>query len=316
MPPLLQDLVEKVRFGEPKIRENLTLFPIYVEPGAGETVPYLLLEEAFQTGCLEIGEVSQAGSVNTVLIANSAGQPVLILDGEEILGAKQNRMVNATILIAANTKMKVPVSCVERGRWSYTAPSFDRAGEFGYSTLRKQKARQVAYSLKRVQEFTADQGAIWDEVDRKQEKMKTRSQTDALNEVYRSHAEQLQDLIGGFEMQAGQSGVAVYINNRFACLDLFDRPETLPKLWEKLLRSYAMDALEAGEEKAAAGSPDPRAVLESIARGECSFYPSVGLGSDLRLEGPGVVGAGLALDDCILHFSVFANEQDNAREAE
>lgn len=39
---------------------------------------------------------------------------VLILDGEEILGAKQNRMVNATILIAAHTKVKVPVSCVER----------------------------------------------------------------------------------------------------------------------------------------------------------------------------------------------------------
>ena len=118
MPLFLQDLVKKIRFGEPQNRENLTLYPIFVESGGEGSIQYLLLEEALQMGCLEIGEVSLSGSVNTVLIANSAAQPVLIFDGEEILGAKQNRMVNATILIAAQTKLKVPVSCVERGRWS------------------------------------------------------------------------------------------------------------------------------------------------------------------------------------------------------
>src|SRR5690554_3713557 len=132
---LLQDLLGKIRLGEPQARENLILYPIFVETGAEKRVPYLLLEEALQMGCLEIGEVSQSGSVNTVLVANNAAQPVLIFDGEELLGAKQNRMVNATILIAAQTKVEVPVSCVERGRWRYTAPVFDRAGEFGYSAL-------------------------------------------------------------------------------------------------------------------------------------------------------------------------------------
>ena len=37
-------------------------------------------------------------------------RPVFILDGEEITEAKQNRMVNATILVAAERKTAVPVS--------------------------------------------------------------------------------------------------------------------------------------------------------------------------------------------------------------
>ncbi len=307
---LLQNLLERTKFGEPQSGANLILFPLFVEPGMDGATPYLLLDEAFRAECLEVSEVSETGSVDRVLVFNRAEQPVLILDGEEILGAKQNRMVNATILIAANTKVKVPVSCVERGRWSCRSPLFERSGEFGYSVLRKEKARQVAFNLEQSQEFITDQGAIWAEIDRKQERMKSRSKTDALHQIYRDYTEELQSLISGFKIQNGQNGVAVFINNRFVCLDLFDRPETLSRLWEKLLRSYAMDALEAREEKATAGDPDPQAVLDAIAGSKCNTYSSVGLGSDLRLAGSGIVGAGLALGQALLHFSVFADEVD------
>lgn len=81
---------------------------------------------------------------------------------------------------------------------------------------------------------------------------------------------------------------------------------------KKLLKSYALDALEVRKGKAAAARPDPQGVLDSLARGECSFYPSVGLGSDLRVAGPEIIGAGLALEDHLLHFSAFANEKDDA----
>lgn len=102
--------------------------------------------------------------------------------------------------------------------------------------------------------------------------------------------------------------MAVFINNRFACLDLFDRPETLSSLWEKLLKSYAMEALEAGAEWEKPAAPDLGTIIDAISRSECSTFPSVGLGRDMRLVGAGIVGAGLTLEDRVLHLGVFADD--------
>lgn len=307
MSEVIQNLAGKLEFGDPVVKGNLVLFPLFTAV-KGETVPYLLLEEAIKTGGLVIEEVNGDGRVNTIVMANHTGQAVLLLDGDEILGAKQNRIINATILVAAGERVEVPVSCVERGRWSDRAARFDRVGEFGYSTLRKQKAEVIACCLKRVQRFDADQHAIWDEIERKQDRMAAPSATGALHEVYRKTGDELKSMIGRLEPAEGQTGVAVFINNRFVCLDLFDRPETLPKIWEKLLRSYAMEALEEKAEKSVSPPVDIKKILDSISSAECAVYPSVGLGHDLRLSGAGIIGAALALNNRLIHLSVFNDE--------
>ena len=61
----------------------------------------------------------QAGSVPFLKVANRADRPLLPLDGEELLGAKQNRILNTTVRVAAHTEVTIPVSCVEQGRWGY-----------------------------------------------------------------------------------------------------------------------------------------------------------------------------------------------------
>lgn len=50
---------------------------------------------------------------------NNAVAPLILIDGEEIIGGDQNRIINSTILIDANSEMAVPVSCTENGRWAY-----------------------------------------------------------------------------------------------------------------------------------------------------------------------------------------------------
>jgi hypothetical protein len=302
----LKEFTRSANYGEPLVSGNLAVFPLFIE-GGGEGFSYLLLEEALQKECLEIEEVSESGNVNTIMITNYADEPVLILDGDQILGAKQNRMINATILVpAACKRMEVPVSCVERGRWRYRSRGFDRAGDFGYSKLRKEKAEQVHYSLKRERRFDADQGAIWSEIDRKQAAMHAASPTDALHEVYEQRGEELDDMVNRLNPADGQQGIAVFINDRFVCLDLFDSPQTLAKLWKRLLKSYAMEALEQNNGKSPGLSTQFEKVREAIAVSECSAFPSVGLGSDVRMTGPGIVGAGLAVDDRFLHLSVFS----------
>jgi hypothetical protein len=46
------------------------------------------------------------------------------LAGEELVGSKQNRIVNTTMLIQAKSTPVIPVSCVEQGRWNYRSPRF------------------------------------------------------------------------------------------------------------------------------------------------------------------------------------------------
>jgi hypothetical protein len=74
------------------------------------------------------GAVSEAGSVPELLVKNLAPSPVLILDGEELIGAKQNRIVNLAILVAAGQTLRIPVSCVEAGRWVHRSREFAAAG--------------------------------------------------------------------------------------------------------------------------------------------------------------------------------------------
>ena len=67
-------------------------------------------------------EVSEGGHVpETEEIVNEGELSVLLLDGEELLGAKQNRVLNLTILVPAHQTCVVPVSCVESGRWHHVS---------------------------------------------------------------------------------------------------------------------------------------------------------------------------------------------------
>ena len=62
-----------------------------------------IVAEARQQGLAAVTEVSESGSVPTLLLDNTADEALFLLDGEELIGAKQNRILNTTILIAAGS---------------------------------------------------------------------------------------------------------------------------------------------------------------------------------------------------------------------
>lgn len=308
----ISNLAGQLKVGEPLQSGPLTVYPLFeieeheTVKGKHEPLQYLLLTEALDQQNFVIGEACESGEVNTVVITNMTAMPVLILDGEEIVGAKQNRMVNATILVAAGKVTAIPVSCVERGRWHYRSEQFAKSETFGYSTLRRQKAEQVQLNLQAQRGFAADQSAIWEEIDLKQARMGTHSPTSALHDSYEHYSEKLNKMIESIKLQPGQTGVMVYINNRFTCLDLFDKAETLSKLWFRLLKSYAVEALSTETRKKKSPAPAPATVIEAVDKGEYLKYPSVGLGQDIRLKGQDIVGAGLVIEQQIVHLSVFS----------
>ena len=141
----IQRFLEKVKLGGKQSHLNMTLFPLLASD-AGEP-DYLILEEALGQGAVEVTEVSQAGSVPDLKLINKSSNKLLVVDGEELVGAKQNRIVNATFLIAGQTEINIPVSCVEQGRWSYRSQKFASGEKVMPSSMRREHQKVVAMSL-------------------------------------------------------------------------------------------------------------------------------------------------------------------------
>jgi hypothetical protein len=112
-------------------------------------------------GEARVTEVSEAGSVPFLTVANGADRPLLLLDGEELIGAKQNRILNTTVLVGAHTEVTIPVSCVEQGRWGYRGRQFRPGDASLYASLRARKAAHVSQSVRAGRGHRADQGEVW-----------------------------------------------------------------------------------------------------------------------------------------------------------
>ncbi|MBI5192508.1 MAG: hypothetical protein HZA08_03570 [Nitrospirae bacterium] len=97
------------RVNEPQTYENLTIFPLFREEAPGTY--YLMLDEALKKGIVTVTEVNDTGRFAELWLRNDADIPILLLDGEELAGAKQDRILNASILVPAETAMTDPKLC-------------------------------------------------------------------------------------------------------------------------------------------------------------------------------------------------------------
>lgn len=306
------EFLKNLQVGEVQVYENLAIFPLlsaeFKEPG------YILLDEALALGVIEIGEANNQGIVNEILVHNKADRPVLLLDGEILIGAKQNRVVNASTMVGPKGKVKIPVSCVEQQRWQYRSEKFTESKHFSYARMRAQKNEQVSQCLFSLGAFAADQGAIWDEVDRKQRKMKVESSTGAVNDVYEGYEEKLSRYRDAFQPVVGQAGAAVFVNGEFTCLDVFDSTVSLQKLYRKMIESYALDALElAGQEKKMADVRAINDLLDRVGDYKVDAYSSVGLGENIRISARGITGSCLAVEGKVIHLALFAAAIEDGR---
>jgi len=117
----------------PSTFKNLSLFPLHRPDLTASEPDYLLLEEAIMGELARVTEVGAAGSVPELKFENGAEKPVLLLDGEELIGAKQDRVLSLTILAPPMHTTLIPVSCVEAGRWRMATPDFQPADHVMYS---------------------------------------------------------------------------------------------------------------------------------------------------------------------------------------
>jgi len=155
--PEVAKLLATLLTGEPVTHGALGVIPL-LAPNLDDP-DWLTLEEAGDHA--RVTEVSEAGSVPFLQVANEAGRRLLLLDGEELIGAKQNRILNTTVLVAAHTEVTIPVSCVEQGRWGYRGRQFRPGDASLYASLRARKAAHVSQSVRAGRGHRADQGEVW-----------------------------------------------------------------------------------------------------------------------------------------------------------
>lgn len=294
--------------GEPLTFAGLTMVPLLDGPPRGEA--YLTLDDAVATGSFRVTEVSEAGSVPELLVVNDLEERVLIVDGEELVGAKQNRIVNLSVLVPPRSRIHLPVSCVEAGRWHHRTRHFGTAPRTYYASGRAMKARAVTSSLRAVGRAVSDQSAIWDDIARKADRFEARSETGAMDVLFERSAPALRRLESRFEPRPGQVGAVFLIDGAPAGIDVFDSAETWRKLSPKLVASYGLDAVDvaAPQSQPPAAPVVGRLVADLLARaGELRVerYPAAGLGEDVRLSGPSLAGGALVVDERLVHLAVF-----------
>jgi hypothetical protein len=125
---------------DPVISGGLALFPVF---STSPAAPHYLTGPEADTGkLLTVGELEDGASVPTLLVENHGTEPVLLVEGETLVGARQNRTLNVSVLVGAGTKIEIPVVCVEAGRWGEARP-MGRSGHHAPTDLRRVKSETV-----------------------------------------------------------------------------------------------------------------------------------------------------------------------------
>ena len=310
MPTIAHEL-ESITIGDPVHFGGLTIFPLFRSGSVLPEPSYTLLEEAIARGIARVTEVGEGGSVPELRFENLGEKAVLLLDGEELIGAKQNRVVNLTILAPAKQVIVIPVSCVEAHRWNANTEDFKPAEHVMYSRARAAKAAQVSSSMAAGVSRRSDQSAIWDEIAAKSERLGAISPTQAMNAMYESMAVSIDTYLRAFVWAERQAGVIFAIGKETMGLDLMDHPYTMRTMLPKLVRSYALDAVETPHSVAVTAA-EAAEFLHRIGKAKRLIRPAVGIGDEVRLSGGGIAGAALWAEQRYIHICAFTAHGDGA----
>lgn len=217
---------------------------------------YLTLRRGIRAGFVEVTEC-EVSTVGTVLARNNASIPLVLIDGDEIVGAKQNRIMNRSLIIPPKTAMPVSVSCTEQGRWhygrtrrnlfnDYDREDFDDRRElfehFGCSDFAADFSTRRAKS-RNLYEDRDCQSSVWSSISDLERKTAYRSRTSALNDNYENHRSIHDNYLKHFKLEFGQSGAIFVINGQIKGLELFHNPLIYQEYHEKIFRSYIMEAI-------------------------------------------------------------------------
>jgi len=199
----------------------------------GEGLRFVPAVSTIDKGELEIREVRQEGSVNTLLAVNFSDQYCLLTDMDLLKGAKQNRVVNTSVLLAPNAKREIRVSCVERSRWSYDSPDFKSAPSVMDPKMRAAKAASLSADMEGMVSET--QSKIWNLINQEMAAHNIFSGTEDYNSVLESKVSMPHSKFS-FNHEKRCNGLAIFDGRKLVSFDIFGNRDVYSYYFERLTR--------------------------------------------------------------------------------
>ena len=199
------------------------------------------LHKAFELGYVIVKELPSE-RVNSIELENTSSKYVFILDGDILKGAKQNRVVNTSVLVAPKSKIILPVSCVEEGRWRFNSDKFRPSDEVAHKSIRYSKLKTISES--RVQNnvsFSADQGSVWRNVSMCSAKLDIDSPTESHSDSFEYFKDEFEGLAKKFSPDSNANGLFVFVKGELSGCEIFNSKELFVDYFGKIIKSAAMD---------------------------------------------------------------------------
>lgn len=302
--------LEDVALGRPMAYRGITLIPLFL-PRSGD-LEYLDLNQALKQQVFGVAEMDLEGVVPELMVENSGHQPVLLMNGEELLGIKQNRVLSTSVMVPAKTQMPIPVSCVEQHRWEYSDSVVTESDNLLERTIRAEQMNDVNRSLEANGTFHPDQNLIWFGVLQLIEKAGTYSAHSAMRDVFQQKRIKLNRCCKAFPLQPGQNGMLALRENKPLGLDLVSRPEVYQNIHCKLVKSYVLDSLLEKPRRAIArdrATAIAGELLTQANEAKPKRFNSLGHGKVLQVDTNGMIGSVLIHEEAPIHATILAKQK-------
>ena len=270
-------------------------------------VPDTLMEEAILQGEFQIVEEG-GGAVQQVIAHNRGEVDVLVLEGDTLVGCKQNRMVAWSVLVGARTAAPVSVGCMERGRWSQGSGGFAAGAMPVDPHIRRRSKRETSASVAKLAGPRLNQTRAWQDVDGKLREWHISSATDDYHTGLLARLEETRAKLRHLKPAAAQVGVIALVSDRLLGLEAVAHPKTWSVLARRALPAYALGAESARTDPEFRHMPvaSPSDWLSALAKAATEARRARGKGYDVVIKGKGINGSCLWHEGSARHIAVFA----------
>ena len=276
---------------EPVFLRNLTVYPVCLSSENGLDVASV--DEVMDNALGEFHELDTP-QIGEIRFGNRGDKPVLMLDGEEITGSLQNRIIAASTFIESRISANIEVICAEEGRWSELG--IFKTGYCSYPGIRALLSRHG-------RKENGVQKTIWKEIERKLTATQTLSSTSSMHDIYNNLQEEVDRYVEDFEsLNHNTSGIIGVAGGKILGCDIFHSPSIYRKFENRLLRSYALDAIE--HRKPGSRNCDTTDFLEEIKQ-VLQKKTRIGKSRHFSLKSSSLSGQGTIYQGQIIHLSAF-----------